>query len=82
MTTELGRFNLEANLSPRTSTGRCLREMEDEAMELIDLVSRTAASFGSEVLKEPVLDERTYQRAPRERVSPWRFTRLMPSTPI
>ena len=55
VTTELGRFNLEANLSPRTFTGRCLREMEDEAMELIDLVSRTAASFGSEVLLAGIL---------------------------
>ena len=40
LTTEIGRFNLEANLSPRMFTGRCLREMEDETQELISLARR------------------------------------------
>jgi hypothetical protein len=32
--TEIGRFNVEANLSPRLFKGCCLQEMEDEAHEL------------------------------------------------
>jgi gamma-glutamyl:cysteine ligase YbdK (ATP-grasp superfamily) len=55
LTTELGRFNLEANLSPRTFTGRCLREMENEANELLDSAQRAAASFGSDVLLAGIL---------------------------
>ena len=30
LTTEIGKFNLEANLSPRLLAGRGMREMEDE----------------------------------------------------
>jgi hypothetical protein len=48
VTSELGRFNLEANLSPRTLTGHCLRERENEALELVELVRQTAASFEAE----------------------------------
>src|SRR5271165_1357674 len=55
VTTELGRFSLEANLSPRIFTGRCLREMEDEANEVIDVVRRAAASFESDVLLAGIL---------------------------
>jgi CBS domain-containing protein/gamma-glutamyl:cysteine ligase YbdK (ATP-grasp superfamily) len=55
VTTELGRFNLEANLSPRMFTGRCLREMEEEANEVIDVVRRAAASFESDVLLAGIL---------------------------
>jgi len=55
VTTELGRFNLEANLSPRIFTGRCLHEMEDEANEVIDVVRRAAASFESDVLLAGIL---------------------------
>jgi CBS domain-containing protein len=55
VTTELGRFNLEANLSPRNFTGRCLREMEDEARELLGLVRDAAASFDADVLLAGIL---------------------------
>src|ERR1022692_1363239 len=42
LTTEIGRFNLEANLSPRAFKGRCLYEMEEEARELVGIVRQAA----------------------------------------
>ena len=41
-TTELGRFNLEANLPPHVFGGSCLRQLESELREL-NLTARTAA---------------------------------------
>src|SRR5438128_2714819 len=35
LTTEIGRFNLEANLTPRDFRGNCLTLMEDELNEII-----------------------------------------------
>jgi len=55
LTTEIGRFNLEANLSPRLFMGRCLQEMEDEAHELIGLVRQAADSFDADVLLAGIL---------------------------
>ena len=55
VTTELGLFNLEANLSPRTFGGRCLREMEHEANEVLDLARHAAASCGCDVLLAGIL---------------------------
>jgi CBS domain-containing protein/gamma-glutamyl:cysteine ligase YbdK (ATP-grasp superfamily) len=55
VTTELGRFNLEANLSPRTFSGRCLREMEHEVNEVLDLARHAAASYGCDVLLAGIL---------------------------
>jgi len=55
VTSELGRFNLEANLSPRTFTGHCLREMEDEALELVELIRQEATRFEAEVLLGGIL---------------------------
>src|SRR5690606_18638471 len=37
LTTEIGRFNLEANLTPRNFTGKALREMEHELDEVLGL---------------------------------------------
>ena len=55
LTTEIGRFNLEANLSPRVFRGRCLHEMEDEARELIGMVRQAASRFDAEVLLAGIL---------------------------
>jgi hypothetical protein len=41
LTTEIGKFNLEANLSPRLLAGHCMREMEDELSELIAIATWT-----------------------------------------
>src|SRR4051794_3217190 len=43
LTTEIGRFNLEANLTPREFTGDCLGVMEAELVEILDLIRKTAA---------------------------------------
>src|ERR1700694_4044518 len=42
LTTEIARFNLEANLTPRPLKGRCLRLMEQEVEELLGLVRKSA----------------------------------------
>jgi CBS domain-containing protein len=55
LTTEIGRFNLEANLSPRLFANRCLHEMEGEAHELIGLARRAAAPLGADVLLAGIL---------------------------
>lgn len=49
-TTEMGKFNLELNLTPRAFGGNCLREMEDELTGLIATARCAARSFGAEVL--------------------------------
>ncbi len=55
LTTEIGRFNLEANLTPRSFSGPCLSEMEAELDELLDLVRRTSAKFGSGIVLAGIL---------------------------
>jgi CBS domain-containing protein/gamma-glutamyl:cysteine ligase YbdK (ATP-grasp superfamily) len=47
ITTELARFNLEANLTPQVFGDRCLRHMEDELEELLAKVDHAAASIGA-----------------------------------
>lgn len=55
LTTEIGRFNVEANLTPREFRGSCLREMESELHELIDIVRRAAATFDTDVVLAGIL---------------------------
>lgn len=45
LTTEIGKFNLEANLTPREFNGDCLRLMEDELNEVLAVVRKAAAKF-------------------------------------
>ena len=49
ITTELARFNLEANLTPLVFGGSCLRTMENELREVLDLVDAAARSLGGGV---------------------------------
>jgi CBS domain-containing protein/gamma-glutamyl:cysteine ligase YbdK (ATP-grasp superfamily) len=49
-TTEMGKFNLEANLKPRTFTGNCFREMHGELDVLVARASQAARDCGAEVL--------------------------------
>lgn len=49
-TTEMGKFNLEANLIPRLFTGSCFREMHAELDSLVSLASQAAEDCGAEVL--------------------------------
>ncbi|MBI3654691.1 MAG: CBS domain-containing protein [Acidobacteria bacterium] len=55
LTTEIGRFNLEANLTPRPFHSNCLQSMEDELTELVGLVRRVAGEYDAEVLLAGIL---------------------------
>lgn len=55
LNTEIARFNLEANLSPRELTGSCFRQMEAELRELIGKARGAAESLGAEVLLSGIL---------------------------
>ncbi|QQS46460.1 MAG: CBS domain-containing protein [Acidobacteriota bacterium] len=50
LTTEIGLFNLEANLSPRDLEGSCLRGMEQEIEELVETTRGAAREFDAEPL--------------------------------
>ena len=50
LTTEIGRFNIEANLTPRVFTGRALSELEAELNEVIGIVRDAARSFDAGVV--------------------------------
>src|SRR4026207_1244219 len=55
LTTEIGKFNLEANLSPRSLTGRGLHGVEEELAELIGAACQAAQSCNARVLLTGIL---------------------------
>ncbi len=55
LTTEIARFNLEANLTPVTLTGRCFHSMEQELEEVLGMVRKSARPLGAEVLLAGIL---------------------------
>lgn len=55
LTTEIARFNLEANLTPLLLTGSCLSEIENELNDVISLAREGAAAFGADVLLSGIL---------------------------
>lgn len=55
LTTEIARFNLEANLTPLLLTGDCFRRMEAEDKELIGKVRAGARELGADVLLAGIL---------------------------
>ena len=55
LTTEIGRFNLEANLTPREFNGNCLRLMEDELNETIGIIRKSAKKFDADVVLAGIL---------------------------
>src|SRR5881398_3535828 len=55
LTTEIARFNLEANLTPLVLTGDCFRRMEAEDRELIDKVRAGARALDADVLLAGIL---------------------------
>lgn len=55
LTTEIGKFNLEANLTPRDFNGDCLRLMEDELNEVLGVVRKAASNFDSSVVLAGIL---------------------------
>lgn len=54
-TTELARFNLEANCVPRVFGGDCLRRLEAELVCLLDKAREAAATAGADVLVTGIL---------------------------
>jgi CBS domain-containing protein/gamma-glutamyl:cysteine ligase YbdK (ATP-grasp superfamily) len=61
VTTEIARFNLEANLTPRLFAGDCFSRMEAEVKEVIGLVREGARASGADVLLAGILP--TLQRS-------------------
>lgn len=55
LTTEIARFNLEANLTPRELSGDCFRRLEAEIEETIGLVREAARPLGADVLLAGIL---------------------------
>lgn len=49
LTTEIGRFNIEANLTPLDFTGNCLSKLENELGEVFDIVKKSAKNFNGDV---------------------------------
>lgn len=55
LTTELARFNLEANLTPQVFNSSCLRRMEDELNELLGVARDAARHCGADILLTGIL---------------------------
>lgn len=55
LTTEIARFNLEANLTPLMLTGNCLSQMESELGELLARARASANHFGADILLTGIL---------------------------
>ena len=55
LTTEIGKFNLEANLSPRMLAGDGLRRMEQELTELVNAARQAALEFNAEIVLTGIL---------------------------
>ncbi len=55
LTTEIGRFNLEANITPQLFSGDCFSRMEDELNEVVGVARNTVAEFGGDVVLAGIL---------------------------
>jgi CBS domain-containing protein len=55
LTTEIARFNLEANLTPLQLTGRCFHLMHQELKEVLEKARLSATAFGADVLLAGIL---------------------------
>lgn len=55
LTTEIARFNLEANLTPRLLTASCFQQMEAELRELMAKARAAAKNFDADVLLSGIL---------------------------
>ncbi|HEY3580639.1 MAG TPA: CBS domain-containing protein, partial [Pyrinomonadaceae bacterium] len=55
LTTEIARFNLEANLTPLQLENNCFSRMEEELKELIELARTGAATQGADILLSGIL---------------------------
>ena len=50
LTTEIGRFNIEANLTPLDFSGDCLSKLENELEEVFRLVKKSARSLNADAI--------------------------------
>lgn len=55
LTTEIARFNLEANLTPRLLKDRCLHLLEQELKQVLAVARKAANSIGSDILLAGIL---------------------------
>jgi len=55
LTTEIARFNLEANLTPLRLEHNCFSQIEQELVELIELARSSAATHGADILLAGIL---------------------------
>ena len=55
LTTEIARFNLEANLTPLELGNNCFTRMEQELSDLITLARQSAANHGAEIFLSGIL---------------------------
>ena len=55
LTTEIARFNLEANLTPLLLSDKCLSQIEEELRELLSLVRNSARELDADVLLSGIL---------------------------
>ena len=50
LTTEIGRFNIEANLTPLDFSGDCLSKLENELHEVVAVVKKSAQNFDADAV--------------------------------
>jgi CBS domain-containing protein len=55
LTTEIGRFNLEANITPQLFSGDCFSRMEDELNDVVDVTRSAVSDFGGDVVLAGIL---------------------------
>ncbi len=70
LTTELAKFNLEANLTPRAFRGDCLRLMEEELEEVLMIVRKAAGALGGGVVLAGILPTIQLSDLTRENMTP------------
>lgn len=70
LTTEIARFNLEANLTPLALDGRALSQMEQELEEVIRLTRDGAKSLGADVLLAGILPTLSMSDLTLENITP------------
>jgi CBS domain-containing protein len=70
LTTEIARFNLEANLSPQMLNGNCFSRMESELKEVLAGARASANHFGADVLLAGILPTLQKQDLTLENITP------------
>lgn len=55
LTTEIGQFNLEANLTPLDFSGNALNQLENEILEVVEIVRQNAKKVESDVVLVGIL---------------------------